>query len=468
MKKILSNLWLLILVVILIFIFFVKILWLPLIFLITLSVSVFIVLLLSKSKNPITLWITAFLIVWNILLLIFFMIPTYSWNVNLNGFYEKQKNYIKISIEDETNVLKENNVSIYVLNRWKPESRPLIHNLYDPRKDTLEIEIYPWDTISFRSKTKLINSVVNLYIWDGTIIRLFPQTTLSLNKLLKDQENITNSQTELNVEQWNIWFNVIKTIVNGEWFKIKTWNWTLVIRGTSWLVWYNTNDWETSSNTVVYSNDHLMELEHNNWQTYLISKWDQVQFNNENFININYEKFQRILWENVSQKIKQLPSIDEQDILEYKTNLKTHIIKNFWWNLEGKKYLESLWQYKLYFMSIVDKKYDTNLENYWKYKLLLWEQNKFTDKVKDYTQDMIFTPTNEQINKIKLKYIESKSFIDDQYFKSYIINSVNKILDAGKQIDIPKMQEYLPYIEKYKNVLKDYIWKLLQDYNINN
>lgn len=468
MKKIFSNIIFIIIAIILIYLFFTKILGVPDIFLLSLLGSSILVYFLSKSKNIITIWITALLIIWNILLLLFFLVPTYSKTINLNWFYEKQKNFLKISIEDEQDILKDNNVSIYILNKTQTANRPLIHNLYDPRKDRLEVEILPGDTISFRSKTKNIKSIINLYTWDWTIVRIFPQTTISINKLIKDTQELTKSQTQIQVDQWSIWFNIIKTIVDWEWFKIKTGNWTLVIRWTSWLVWYNWNETQEASNTVVYSQDHIIELEHNNWKSYLISKWDNVQFNNENFIKIDLEKFQRIIGENISQKMNQIPSLDTEDVILYKTKLKTYIISNFGWKLEWKKSLEALWQYKLYILTLINKKYDYNLDNYKKYKILLWEGTDYVKDIKDYSQDMIFTPANQQLNNIKLKYIENKSLVDDWYFKTFIINSWNQVLDAGKSIDIPKLQEYLPYIQQYKDLLKQYVTWLLQQYNINN
>jgi len=59
-------------------------------------------------------------------------------------------------------------------------------------------------------------------LWDGTILRITPGTKLKLEKVTKNLENLTDSETKVKLENGNIWFHVIKLIKNSSNMQIET------------------------------------------------------------------------------------------------------------------------------------------------------------------------------------------------------------------------------------------------------
>lgn len=438
------NILRIIIAILAIYFFFIYILKIPVFFLISLCISTLIVYILSFKKNIITLFLSIWLVVFNILLLLFFLIPTYSKKISLNWFYEDKKNIVKIQINDDLKLLKDNNSALYIINETKPESRPIQYDLSDPKKDWIQIELFSWDIVSFRAKTKNLKTLVNIYLWDWTIIRLFPQTTISLDKLLKNSENILNSKTQIKINQGTIWFSIIKTIVDDEWFNVITDNWTLVIRWTSWLISQNWQD-IGATNTLVYSNDHLMEFK-NQSQSKIINQWERYQFNENNQKEVGLNQFERMLGNDINQKVLSFKQLDKQDINNYIFELKQYVIKKFWWSFQWRWSLETIWNLKLQLLAQVDKKYEENLENFTKYKLLLWEQSN-SQTIKNKTNDLFFTPVNDQLERIKNNHIKENRKKDFQYSVTYILNASNSVLNKWEIISKTSIQN----IEKYIN-----------------
>lgn len=424
-----------------------QILNIPFQILIMIIVSVLIIYLISKKKNFLTIYITIFIIIINLLTIVFTLIPTYSKNVELSDFYKKQENILKIDIQN-TKKLQKNRAKIFIKNSQKDKNT--IIELWKQKKD-IEKKIYSGDSISFISKTKDLDTLATIYLWDWTIIRLLPQSTIKMNKLIKNTQKLTDSQTQIEVDKWQIRFNVIKTITNKEWFNIETSNWTLVIRGTAGFIEKN-----SQKNTMVYSHNHIIEIKNKKWETKLLPTQKAMLFSNEKFSQINLENFYQKLNQKIRKKIKKFPILDKEHIKQYKKHFKEYIKKNFSRILDQRKKIETISYIKMKILSFFDKKYEKQIQNYRKYKTLTSgiSIEKYLKRMEQY----VFIPINQNTQRLKKKILKKYSKINEEGIKNYIINLYNEALDKWVDVDINNLE---------KNMNKG-IYKIMENKYIQN
>lgn len=102
--------------------------------------------------------------------------------------------------------------------------------LRDENLTSQKYEVFSQDRILFVSKSKNIKSWANIYLWDGTIIRILPQTSLYLSEIFKNLDNPLLSKTHLQLQRGNIWFSNVRTILKDDSFNINTQDGTVIIR----------------------------------------------------------------------------------------------------------------------------------------------------------------------------------------------------------------------------------------------
>lgn len=438
----------------------------------SISISAVIIFVLSKIKMPnyVFGWISVFITILNIFFVILSLIPTYSNRVDTTWFYEEQKNYIKVEILDSEDELKKNNAKLWIKNDTKTTEKKE-RDLFDVSLKDKEIEVFSGDSIYYISKTKNLNTIINLYLWDGSIIRILPMSTVSIDQIIKDTKDLLSSKTSIRLEKWWIWFKVIKTIKWDESFNIKTEEWTIVIRWTAWLTYFD----NSLKSTSVYSNDHIIELKTNSWDVKYINKNQTAIITKDGIQNISLSDFQKIIWENIYNKItsNQFVHLDQNDIQDYQEKLKNYIIDNFGWALYGKGNFEYLWELKLKIFSQLDKDYKEKLNNFKKFQILTSSDDyitndTLTDKEKkkildqkienikqllknDNMQDAIFTPLNQDIKDLKFKYLEKTAFNWFDDIKNFILTAFNKMIDNW--VEIPE-EKILQSIENAKTNIK--------------
>ena len=413
-------------------------------FLVFLIISSLLIWFLTNIKS-IFWYIFAFLIIIiNIVLVFFAIIPTYDKEVNVLWFYSQQKNFINIVINDEEEVIKENNARIRIIWPW------WINETINFTEENLWInfEIKENYVITFQSRTNNINSSVIINLWDWTIIRLLPQTTIRINQILQNHNNLLDSKTNISIENWNIWFSVIRTIIWDDSFNIKTENWTLVIRWTSWFISHNQNNKETS----ILSYNHIIELIDNNWNSHILWKNDIIKIK-DNIINkMDINQFINMISQETYININRFFQDDLVYIENYKNSIVKYVIDNYWWTLDNSERLWKISKIKLNILSIWNNDYKNKLENYKKYEAILWnyEIKSFNEKLIDW----IIIPINKNFNDIKLNFLENLSKENIEAAKSYIINRYNKVLDLDWNIDISLIEWYLKWninIDRIRN-----------------
>ncbi len=467
-KKILSivlaSIWFLIM-----FLFFIWIFQIPIYFMISILLSCLIIFWLNKFNIRWWIYITFFIILTNIWFLIFLLVPIYDKEVNISWFYNQQQNKIIININDEQSILEDNNTILSIRNRFDDTVNMKI-KLYNIKDKQYEINLdkEEWYIISFISKSKLLSSTVNIYLWDWTILRILPQSTIKINKIIKDDKNILKSKTDIELSQWNIWFNIMRTLLDDEWFSIRTQNWTIAIRWTAWLVTFDSTKWDS----IIYSHNHIIEIKNKSDKTTIIKKWEIIKFDDNEFITSDYDELFYRIWENIENKINSIIMLDDNDINNYKNSLNKYIEENFWREFEKYKFLDKLGKLKLMILKQFDaKKYIKNIKNYEKYQIIKWNYDNIKYNFWDNLNDIIIVPINEKMNSFKLEYLNNLSKKDPQIAKSFIINSYNKLLDLWENIDKDEISDILnsiniwEYEEKinrlYKNIYNKAIniWK---------
>lgn len=430
----------------------------------SISISSIVIFVLSKIKMPnyIFGWISIFITILNLFFVILSLIPTYSNKVDTTWFYEEQKNYVKVEILDSEEELSKNNAKLWIKNDNKTDLKRE-RNLTDPSLKDKEIEVFSGDSIYYISKTKNLNTMINLYLWDGSIIRILPMTTINIDQIIKDTKDLVSSKTSIKLEKWWIWFKVIKTIKWDDSFNIKTNEWTIVIRWTAWLSYFDIQN----SETTVYSNDHIIELKTIWWESKYINKNQTAKLTKTSIENVNLSDFQKTIWENIYKKISsnEFLHLDENDVADYQDSLKNYIIENFGWALYGKWNFEYLWELKLRIFSQIDKEYWGKLDNFKKFKLMTSDDNYLTDETltdkekskisetklnaikellkTDNIKDAIFTPINEETQTLKFKYLENMAFNWFDDIKTFIITAFNKMIDNWMEIPEDKIMQSL-------------------------
>ncbi|MBS8121835.1 FecR domain-containing protein [Candidatus Vampirococcus lugosii] len=402
------------------------------IFLGFLGISGIIVYLLSHIKATYAFIMSVFIVIINFVALTFAIIPVYDEEVDVSSFYANQSNYINFNINDDLSILEKNNARIIIKSSGE---RIKTYNLFDENIGNIDIkEDY---IITFASLTKDIESDVVINLRDGTIIRIFPQTTIKFQDLIKENKNLLNSKTSINIENGKIWFSLVRTILSDDGFNINTSNGTLVIRGTSGYVEHDLQ----SGTSTVFSFNHLIEFVNNEGEKFLINKKEGLQIIKNSIENIDINKFIEIKGQETYKKINRFFQKDSDIINNYKNKIINYVKNNYSGTLEMKGILASISSTKLFLMKYFDEEYENNYKNLQKYNAIVG--NSEIEGYMKYLDDAIIVPVNENFNKIKLNLLDLLSQDNMEIAKSYVINKYNKALDLGENINISDIEDFI-------------------------
>lgn len=409
MKK--NNIFFVIIAVIVVFLFS-KFMWWSNLVSIFLSVSLLILFFLWKTKWKLKIWS---IVLWLILLstdffiILLLIIPSNSYSLSTKQYYQKKSNYMKIYLKDDKKILDWMAILIKRNGRWTPFKL----NEYEKWR---KIILKKNDKIWFMWR-KDVKSYAVIYLWDDTILRITPWTKLNLTKVVKNLKDLSSSKTEIDLENWNIWFRVLKLVKNSSNMKINTWTWqTLIIRWTAWLV---SKKWNI---TTVVDYSHFIEVK-NNKESKLLNpnEWAIIK-NDKISITDKIKSILKYAW--ISKKqVEQFKLLDNKDIKKMKEEIISYI-KSQAWTLRWYKLFRTLESIKYKIFSIWDNNYKEKLNNLINYKYLIWETDKFTSSLlKD--PNLVFIASNLQKQKAKVWYLyeEYKNNIkDSDVYKTYIIN----------------------------------------------
>ena len=404
-------------------------------FIIFLVISAIIVLILSKSKRMAWFVIALIVVILNMFLLVFALIPTYDWDVNTSNYYAKQENYLTIDIQEEEDFLEDNNARIRIRSLWWDWFSKTVE--FNEDNQDKKVPIKEDYIITFQSKTTQMSSNAFIHLRDGTIIRILPQTTIKFKELFKNHKNLMKSKTNINLENWSIWFTAIRTIISDDWFNIQTQNWTLVVRWTSGFVDHQQQDNETN----IFSYNHILELIDQDEETHVLSDQDTVRITDWVLEQIDINEFVENVWENIYRSINRFFQQDQEIIENYKQEIVDFIQNEYWWILDDRKRIERLSEIKLYIQSFRDDQSKQNLQNYRKYKLMIWESSLL-----DFGEDMknaLVVPANEKMESAKLRLLEMMSEENIEAAKSYATNRYNQLLDMWQDIDTNQIENFL-------------------------
>ena len=375
------------------------------------------------------------------ILLILLLVPTKTYNINTTVFYAKRQNYMKIYTKDPPTKLKSMAILIRREQNW--QTQRFMIKLSDYKNDT-KIPIFPKDKIYF-VWLKTNKSYAAIYLWDGTILRITPGTRLKLSKITKNLENLANSQTQIQLESWNIWFHVIKLIKGSSNMQIQTsTGQMLVIRWTAGLV---SKENPNSNKTYAIDYSHFIEAK-NPKQSVILKPWEWAIITNE-YIKI-VKQIEAILQKaGLDQKIlEQFPTLDKQDLENYQKELINYIKNQLWDNLITQ--IETL---KLKIFSIWDKNYKQYLENLETYQYLLGQTNQISQKLLN-NPNIAFIASNLQKQEAKVAYLYNQlkqNIQNSDLYKTYIINLwiQGKIKDLSNKT-LEKIMQAKKYLNNWK------------------
>lgn len=362
----------------------------------------------SWNKRIISIITWLFLMWIDFFLLIIIIVPTWSYSISWKEYYKEKENYMKIFFKDSPEQV--NNISILLKKNDK--------------RNKLDIKKYEWKKIKLRQDNKISftwkkthKSYIVVYLWDGSILRLTPWTKISLEKITKNMENMSENQTKIKLEQWSIWFRAIRMIKDSKDMNIETWNWqTIIIRWTAWLV----SKEKEKIYTIWYS--HFIEVKNKN-KSEIIKEWEWVMMNKDWIIKIiNIEQILDKIW--ITKEIIENFKILDKKYLE---KIKEKIINNLKeqvWSIKSNKILDILKWIKLKIYSIWNEKYKKHSNNFQAYQYLIWKTDKLTRKIIE-NENLVFIAWNLQMQKAKTAYLYNelkKNIKDLDLYKTYIIN----------------------------------------------
>jgi len=358
----------------------------------------------------------------NLVLFLFLQIPTYSRQIDLSDFFQNQQNYLTISINDDIKTLKQQGATI-IIRHW--DSQTITIPLRDEQLASKKYTILSQDKISFVAKSKNLKSWANIYLWDGTIIRVLPKTTITLAEIFKNLKNPLLSKNHITLQEGNIWFASIKTIVKDDAFNIKTNDGTIIIRGTAGLVA------KTLSGTIVYPHDHYVEVK-NQAGKKLVAPWEIIEFGKDFFKKIDIQQLKALVWEQIEQLIKLLPSLDKQDIQQYKQSLQSFVQQYFGTEWEQTKQLKTLAKLKMKLLAWINpEKYQQTLKNYYQYQLITNSIDNLDTKQININANLLLIPINDALQKLKLDYLQQQAQKSKEVLQTYIINQANYLQSQG-------------------------------------
>ncbi len=393
-------------------------LWIVWVFLLSL-----VIIFLTKKRAPAaTLVVWVIIIVVNLGLLVFAQIPIYSQKIDLKPFFQQQKNYLTFSINDSTQHLKQQKATIIIKHLNPPTTITI--PLRDENLTSQKYEVFSQDRILFVSKSKNIKSWANIYLWDGTIIRILPQTSLYLSEIFKNLDNPLLSKTHLQLQRGNIWFSNVRTILKDDSFNINTQDGTVIIRWTAGLIS------KIASGTIVFPHDHFLEIKTKKFQK-VVAPRQIVEFTQSTLNQLDLDQLKQLLWQQISDFIKLMPQLDKQFVQDYYQSLQNFIKQNFdtaWSQTQQLKRL-SVWKMKA--LSLINPTYKQNLEQFETYQLLT-QGGDIKLNLEQINAYLVTIPLNPSIEKLKLDYLKSQAQKNIEYLKTYIINQANKLATHDK------------------------------------
>lgn len=445
----------------------------PTFYIFFLMISIIVMYFLSKWKSKILWIVTFFIILINIITLIFVLVPTYEHEIEIESFYKNQQNNLTINIKDSKNELLENNANIIITSSNNPNTPRQSIQLWLYNEIWKSIELFEWDKISFNSKSNKLKSTVNVNLRDWTTFRVLPQSIIKLDKVTLNANNIIDSKTKVSIDKWTAWFNIIKTIASEDTFNIWTSNWVLVIRWTSWLISYNNEN----KNTTIYSNNHIIEIINNKWLSEFVSKWEIFKFNNIWITQTTLQEFRsKFINTDIFKDIQEFKLLDNEDINKYRNEFNVFIEKNFKWKYNDYKYIKEISEIKMMLLSKIpfdsktNKKYIQQIENYEIYKAFMWDNIK-PEYIKSNIEKLIITPFNSSLKKLKIEYIKSNEI---KSIKHKLISVYNTALDSWKNLNIDEMKDWIKKSQEVSNlnqikvIIEQIIIKYFNDINFDN
>ena len=407
-----------------------------------LSLSLWILYFLWKIKwKWRILWIVAWLIFLSVdfFLLILLLLPTKSYNIATKDYYVKKYNYLKIYPKWDKKDWKY--MLIMIKRNWK-----WMHMKLSNYPKGLKIRLKESDKIYF-SWNRTNKSYAIIYLWNDTIFRITPWTKLSLKKITKNLNNLPDSKTNIALEQWSLWFHIVRLIKDANSMNIQTWTGqTLIIRWTEWFVKKNVN----KTYAVDYS--HYIEVK-NNDKSKLLKQWQWAIIEDKEIkvvdnLNLLLEK----IW--INKKIlKNYSSFDKKKIKEFNNNLVNYIKKQVW-DTKSLSLLLKIREIKLKIFSIWDKNYKKKLNSLIDYKYLTQQWEQFTNTLSN-NPNLSFIASNLWDQKVKVQYLYNQvkqNLQNSDIYKTYIINlwiegKINNVWDFLNKT----MDNYSQDFDSFKN-----------------
>ncbi len=385
--------------------------------------SILILFITKKWAPAATLAVGAIVITVNLGLLVFAQIPIYSKKIDLKSFFQQQKNYLTFSINDPLEVLKKQKATLIIKHTDPPTTITI--PLRDEKLTSQKYEIFSQDRILFVSKSKNLKSWANIYLWDGTIIRVLPQTSLYLSEIFKNLDNPLLSKTHLQLQRGNIWFSSVRTILKDDSFNINTPDGTIIIRGTAGLIS------KITSGTIVYPHDHFLEIKTEKFKKIIAPK-QIVEFTQSALNQLNFDQLKELLGQQIVELVKIMPQLDKQFIQDYYQSLQDFIKRNFetaWAQTQQLKNL-SIWKMKI--MALINPQYQQNLTQFKTYQLLTQKDGDTKLDLKQINAYLLALPLNQSLENLKLQYLKTQAQKNMEYFKTYLINQANKLAAQGQ------------------------------------
>ena len=359
----------------------------------------------------IIIWV--FLIWIDFFLMILIIVPTDSYDIQTKNYYKQKENYMKIYIKDDKEKLSW--MAIYIK-----------HTNEKNRTKLLLTDYKQWDKIKLKENDKIYfvwrkedKSYAVIYLWDDSILRLTSWTKLDLTKITKNLNDMTDNETHIELEQWNIWFRIIKMVKNSSNMQINTWEWqTLIIRWTAWIVSKDKNTNETQ--VIWYS--HFIEVKDKD-KSKIISKWEWAIIKQDSIkIVKNIQTMLKNIWIDNSL-IKKFQLADKQYIEKTQKELINYIQTQVW-TLKWFELYNNLKEWKIKLFSMWDKNYKQYAKNLINYKYLVWNWKHFTSKLVE-NDNLVFLASQLEKQKVKTAFLydQLKNNIQNSgYYKTYIIN----------------------------------------------
>jgi len=414
-----------------------KLLWGSWLISIFLALSLISLYFLWKNKTTLNIILWSILIWLDLILIVFLIIPTKAYNIPVKNFYKQKENYLKIYVKDPPSRTKY--MALFI---WRK------NELGEPERKMIKLSDYTWEKIKVCQNDKIYfvgrktdKSYAAIFLWDWSIFRITPGTRLRLSKITKNLNNLANSQTKIDLEQWDLWFHIIKLIKDSNNMQIQTTTWQmLIIRWTAGLV--STYDKKTFA--IDYS--HYIEVK-NKETSAILKEWQWAIITDTKIKIINgFQKILKYLWLN-PDIINNFAKIDQKDIERYKTEILNYLKSKLWNNL-----ILKLQETKLKLFSIWNKQYKQLLSKLEAYQYLLGENNSISSYLLN-NPNLAFLSSNLQKQKAKLLYLYNQvkqNIQNSDLYKTYLINLkiAGKIHEISEQA-IQKALEWKKYLENF-------------------